>query len=459
MTRLRLQHRILLPFLLVTLVATSATAWVTLRVSTRALRSRVQAQLVGAANVLARGDLALNPAILQTSQRILGVEVLTVRDGALMASSLSEPRPALTAVVTRAIGRSGVAPADEPVVVSEDCGAPCLIAFRAVDGRPGTTVALVADTSELASTTHTVARAILLAAALGAIVLILVSQAVVRRVTAPLDRLVRFARQLSPEHPGERAPVGDDDVGVLAEAFNGMLDRLEHAQQALVRSEKLAVTGVLAARVAHDVRNPLFAIKMQVQLLRAGVGDRPEDAAILDAVLRDADQVDAVVTDLLHIARPADLVRVPVALAPVVEDALDRVRPQFTYRRLAIVVGIPGDLPAIPIDERRFRQALVNIFANAAEAMSAGGTLRVSAHRADGGVAIEVADDGTGLDPALVERVFDPFVSTKHEGVGLGLVNVRAVVEGHGGTVRLSPREPCGTCVTIWLPIPDPHHG
>jgi len=85
--------------------------------------------------------------------------------------------------------------------------------------------------------------------------------------------------------------------------------------------------------------------------------------------------------------------------------------------------------------------------------MHTGGELRVSTG-ADGGEAwIRICDDGVGIDPALVERVFDPFVSTKPEGVGLGLVNVKSVVEGHGGGIRLEPRQPRGTCAFIWLPV------
>ena len=104
------------------------------------------------------------------------------------------------------------------------------------------------------------------------------------------------------------------------------------------------------------------------------------------------------------------------------------------------------------------KQALVNIINNAADAMPTGGTLSVTTRNSGGGSTLhmDICDDGTGVDPAIRDRVFDAFVSTKRDGVGLGLVNAKAVVDMHGGFIELAPREPKGTRVTITLPL---HHG
>ena len=111
-------------------------------------------------------------------------------------------------------------------------------------------------------------------------------------------------------------------------------------------------------------------------------------------------------------------------------------------------------LPMVSIDSDRFRQVLINIVGNAADAMTTGGTLRVSTRRDAGGstVILNVCDDGVGIDPAIRDRVFDPFVSTKRDGVGLGLVNAKAVIESHGGTITLFDAEPKGTCARITMP-------
>jgi signal transduction histidine kinase len=414
----------------------------------------VQAQLASAADVAARGDLALNPVILQTLRQILRADIMTFRDGQVVAAST---RPgegnARVEAIARTVARSTANAASWPVVVQADCGGvPCIVASRPLEGRPGTIVALVAETSELATATRTVTRAALAAALLGIVVMLLAGQAVARGVTAPLDRLVQFARRPLLERSQRRADVGAGEVGTLAEAFNGMLDRLEASQAALVRSEKLAIAGLFAARVAHDIRNPLSSIKMQAQLLRPRLHDSPDDEAMLNAVLHDVDQVESVIRDLLELARPGELKLQPASLNAVVRDALGRLRAQFDHRHISVSATLDDALPAVMLDESRFRQILLNVLVNASEAMITGGALHVSSRRGgDGAVALEVCDDGIGVDPALGDRVFEPFVSTKRDGVGLGLVNAKAVVEGHGGRITIAPRQPQGTCVTISL--------
>jgi HAMP domain-containing protein len=304
---LRLQHRIVIPFAIVAIVATAAAAFVSLSVTSNALQSRLQNQLVSAAGVISRGDLALNPLILRNFYEVVDAHIVTFDQGGRVVASSAADSGEVIDAATRAIAAVGARVDDSASVVPMDCGAPCLVAVRPVDGRPGYTVAIIAETTELASATRAVARTILVAAALSGIVMVLVSQAVVRRVTAPLDRLVKFVRDLAPHDRKSRAAVGQNEVGALAQAFNDMLSRLDQAQDALVRSEKLALAGQMAARVAHDIRNPLSAIKMETQLLRSRVSADPEAEASLTAVLQDIDQVESVIRDLLELARPGDL--------------------------------------------------------------------------------------------------------------------------------------------------------
>jgi signal transduction histidine kinase len=451
--RLRLQHRIVIPFVLIALATTASAAWVALSASADALRARVQAQLLSAAAVAARSDFAVNPTIVGSLQQVLGAEIVTIGpDGEILASSLQPDRAALAAAVVRGVAGARITHPNAPLVVGVDCGAPCLVVYQPLEKRPGSGVALVADTSALTSTTQSVARTIILASLLSVLVMVLVSQVVVRRVTSPLDRLVRFARDLAPEKSLARAEVGRNEIGELAEAFNGMLDRLEHSRAALVRSEKLGLAGLFAARVAHDIRNPLSSIKMQTQLLRGRPAADPEDAATLDAVLHDIKQVESVIRDLLELARPGEFKRQPASLNGVVSDALQQLAPQFTHRRIVVDARLADGLPPLPLDAARFKQGLLNVLVNASEAMPTGGRIEVTTRSAGGQVELEICDDGTGVDPAMIEKVFDPFVSSKQDGVGLGLVNAKAVVEGHGGVIRMASRQPRGVCVTISLP-------
>jgi len=344
-----------------------------------------------------------------------------------------------------------------PAVTEADCGYRCLLAYRQVDGVEGTVVVLVADLSPLAAATGVVIRTMMIAALLIGVVLIVAGQAAARRVTAPVERLVRFVRTAKADDAA-RADVGDGEIGTLAESFNTMLDRLDESRVALVRSEKLGLAGLFAARVAHDIRNPLSSIKMQAQLLRSKLPAGTEEHDTLSAVLHDVAQVESVVRDLMDLANPGALSQQPGSLNAVVQEALDQLSAQLAYRKIRVALALADTLPSVGIDRQRLRQALVNVLVNGSEAMHTGGELHVSTGVEGDTVWARICDDGVGIDPALVDRVFDPFVSTKPEGVGLGLVNVKAVVEGHGGSIRLEPRRPRGTCAHIWLPVPE-HHG
>jgi signal transduction histidine kinase len=450
--RLRLQYRIVLPLLAAALVATSAATWVGVGVTSRALRSRLEAQLVNAADAISSSEFSLNPNILVNVKRLAGADVVTVGpDGEVLARSFADERPLLLAAVRRGLDDERA----EPGAIEADCGFPCLMTIRPVVSRPGTRVALVADASPLAAATQAVVRTMFLAAAASVVLLVLVSQAVVRRVTAPLERLVTFVRASGADPGARRAEVGDNEIGALAAAFNGMLDRLEQSRAALVRSEKLGLAGLFAARVAHDIRNPLSSIRMQTQLLQSKAAAVSDDQAVLSDMLRDVDQVESVVRDLMDLANPGELRLRTVPLNEVVESALDQMAHQLAHRKVVVDRRLANGLPALQLDAGRFKQALLNLLVNASEAMHTGGTMVVSTGRSgDRTLFVRICDDGVGVDPSLLDRVFDPFVSTKPEGVGLGLANVRAVVTGHGGRIKLEPRKPRGTCAAIDLPEP-----
>ncbi len=453
---LRLHHRIVIPVVLVALVTTAIGAFVSLSLTRRALEARVVTQLAGAALAVSRGDFARNQTILSRVKEITGADILTYTlGGELLASTATDAsRAELFSTVSADQSIAGV-PVGQTVVRNTTCAAvPCYVVYTRVPTTSDTIVALVEEASELNTATRAMQRTTLLSAALGAIVLVLVSQLVASRVTRPLARLVSFTRTVASGGTGQRTPVGDDEIGTLAGAFNDMLDRLESAQDAVVRSEKLALAGLLAARVAHDIRNPLSSLKMQAQLLRSRV-PTDDGQAMIAAVLHDIDQIDSVVRGLLELARPGEVNARPTRLDVVVGEVLEHLRLQLTHSKVAVSANLSSSLPPIPLDAQRFKQALLNVITNAIEAMPGGGTLTVRTELSEDGTSelLIVSDDGVGVDQTILDRVFDPFVSSKREGVGLGLVNTKSIVESHGGSVSIALRSPRGTCVTISLPV------
>jgi hypothetical protein len=197
-SRLRLQYRIVLPMAAAAVLSTSVATFVGVRVTSNALRSRLEAQLVSSVSAVTWRDFATNRRILRSLSAVVGAQVVTIGpDAAVVATSLDgDGGPVVDAV--RRVVREAPNEGAQPRVIDADCGYRCLIAYREVDASPGTVVALVADATPLASATVAVLRVMFVAAVAGLALLVLVSQIVVRRVTAPLERLVGFVRTASP---------------------------------------------------------------------------------------------------------------------------------------------------------------------------------------------------------------------------------------------------------------------
>ncbi len=458
-SRLSLHYRILIPFALVALLATGVTAYVALQVAIRAVQARVQGQIVNAVTLITQGDFASNPTILRSVKAIAGAEVVTFDEGGtIRASTFEDGDPLARRVVAAATGASAL-PRDleEATLRQVACDGRCDVAYRRLLANPEVLVGVVATASEIRAATRTVTRTVIVAAILSLTALIGVSYVVAGRISGPLGDLVTFTHDVSvgnAEGPAAltRAPIGDDEVGRLGAAFNEMLERLQQSQAALVKSEKLGLAGLMAARVAHDIRNPLSSIKMRTQLLDAQLGD-PKQRADLAAVQHDIVTIEAVIRDLIEVARPSEILPRPESLNDLVRALIDHLAPQFAHRKIRIELDLLSSLPLLMLDAERFKGALLNVILNAADAMSSGGTLLARTRRDGDRALLEIADDGTGIDPSIADRAFDPFVSTKRDGVGLGLVNTKAVVESHGGTVTLRPNVPRGTVVAIRLPI------
>lgn len=452
--RLSLHHRIVLPFAAVAVIAISAVAFVAYDVTTMTAALRIRADIANATSVAARGGMASNPAILAAVKQVAGADAITFNETGVLFTTLSGPGSDALAsrVMAGAAGRTITA---DGALVVELAGDPAAYAsYRAVDGMPGTIVALLKDTADIERANVTLRNTIVGAAAVSLLVMVAAGQLVARNVTAPIVRLAAFAEGVSASQFKDRAAAGDDEVGRLGAAFNGMLERLDAAQAAVVSAEKLGIAGLMAARVAHDVRNPLSSIKMQTQLLNASLSPGSEAREMTEAMLHDISQVELVVGGLLEVARPSALRRSPQHLNDIVESVIRQVTPQCRHRHITVERRLAPDLPVMSLDADRLTHALLNVAVNATEALREGGTLAITTTRSGADdVLVVVDDDGVGLDPAQAARVFDAFVTTKPGGVGLGLVNARAAIESHGGTIALAPRQPAGTRVTIRLPV------
>ena len=223
------------------------------------------------------------------------------------------------------------------------------------------------------------------------------------------------------------------------EATNG---RLGEAREGLLRQERLATVGRLAAGVAHEVGNPLGAITGYAALARAklaGEGGPVED--YLARIAAEAKRIDAIVRGLLDFARPSALELRPVSVAAAVEAAVRLARMQGRCRDLETELALPEGLPPALADERRLVQVLLNLLLNAGDATGGKGKAWISGAVEGGDLRIEVLDSGPGIPAEILPRVFDPFFTTKDpgDGTGLGLAVCHGILESFGGAIEVAP--------------------
>jgi len=322
-----------------------------------------------------------------------------------------------------------------------------------------------------------------------------------RLVLRPVDRLQEGTRRISRGELDSRIEVaGDDELGQLAHAFNDMAgelalargelagwsrkleekvlektDELNRTQRQVVHMERMASLGKLSATVAHELNNPIGSMLTYARLLERELAAGPGDAAEADLRLapetrdellsyarflaQECSRCGSIVQNLLLFARRVDGAEMaPVDLAEVVERSLMLVRHHLEIRDVTLVRDLPAGDWRVVADGGQIEQAVVALLVNASEAMNGhgghGGEITVRLRQAEGEVEITVSDNGVGIPPEVLPRIFEPFFSTKQteSGAGLGLAVVYGIVQRHGGHVDVESEPGQGTTFRLHLP-------
>ncbi|MBK7934220.1 MAG: HAMP domain-containing protein [Acidobacteria bacterium] len=295
---------------------------------------------------------------------------------------------------------------------------------------------------------------------------------VLRTISRPLQRITLAAVEVTKGAYGTEVDLrkSNDEIGLLADSFNEMsrkmradIDELGRLNEQLVRTEKLAAMGTLAAGVAHEVNNPLASISSLVQIMRAAEGHSDETRERLNLISAQIERIGQVTRDMTNFARSRPAARGEIEINTVIDTALRLASFDKAFATLDIERRTAEDLPAIHADEDQLQQVFLNLFLNARDAMPDGGTLTINVTGTETEVTVEVADDGTGIDSDDVNQVFDPFFTTKPtgKGTGLGLAVCYGIVTAHGGRIEHRNNIPTGSIFTVSLPVADknrPNH-
>ncbi len=292
----------------------------------------------------------------------------------------------------------------------------------------------------------------------------------------PLRRLRDAASRVAAgDYASRIVERGPAEVAALAREFNAMGRAVEERERELVRSERLAAVGMMAAMITHEVRNPLSSIGLNTELLEDELApDAAEARNLCHAITHEVDRLTAITEEYLLFARLPKPKIAPEAINPMVNALATFVRQDLAAKQVTLETDLAeGNLTAL-IDASQLRQCLINLVRNAADAVTAKGSGRVTLRTRridqlsaapDGGaarsgkagacdqrIAIQVIDDGVGIAPEVLPRLFDPFFSTKEGGSGLGLALTRQIVKDHGGDIKVESVVGGGTTFTVSVP-------
>jgi signal transduction histidine kinase len=298
-----------------------------------------------------------------------------------------------------------------------------------------------------------------------------------RVILKPVRALVGATKQLASGDLSARTGLssGHGEFRVLARAIDEMAAELQKreqeaeqtekeirdAQLQLLRSEKLAAVGMLAAGITHEVQNPLSLLALQVQNLQEGIGtEDPEKLQkTYDKMAAQLDRIIRISRNLLDFSRQREPALKPVDIRKTLDGVADLVEYQYQKENVNLVRDYPQDLPIIRADEDQLRQVFLNLVTNAKDAMPQGGqiSLRVRPFERDDSefVRVAVEDTGTGIPEGFIDRIFEPFFTTKPEGKGTGLgISISSdIVENHGGKLEVRSIEGMGTTFVVDLPV------
>ena len=277
----------------------------------------------------------------------------------------------------------------------------------------------------------------------------------------PVGRLVNATNSVARGDRVQEIPVkSNDELGQLTESFNHMVRNLSRVQNELIRSEKLISLGRLSSGVAHEIRNPLNAMKGAIVYIKR---HRPDDELVTEygqVVLDEIDRLNRFVTEFLFFAKQSPPRLVPTDLNKLILSTQMLFEEQARESHVAFLNNLDQNMPLINVDPHQMERVLVNILINGMEAMSAGGTITFSTLIRNYGspnvqgpsIRITVHDNGAGIPDEHLSNIFDPFFTTKETGTGLGLPLSLGIVEFHGGEIGIESRAGQGTTVIIELP-------
>ncbi|MFA7405250.1 MAG: ATP-binding protein, partial [Pelobacteraceae bacterium] len=276
-------------------------------------------------------------------------------------------------------------------------------------------------------------------------------------ITSPITHMMSVIKRIKRGDLNERMTVtGEDELAELGSAFNRMteiIQRNKDIESNLAQQGKMASLGVLSSGVAHEINNPLGVILGYAGYLESKMSEDDPNYQYIHEIKRESKRCKKIVQDLLSYARTPRPTLEPTDLNALLQQIVDFASNHTDMRGVTIKTSLAPDLPLVELDGDQMRQVAINLILNAGGAMPEGGDLLVGTEAVDGEhVRITFSDSGSGIPQESLEKIFEPFYTTKARGTGLGLAITRQIIEQHHGEIHIESTVGTGTCVTVTLP-------
>ena len=461
--RFNIQSKMVLPYTLLFAAVIVAISLITTGIVYRRIDERIERQMERATDAISNMGFLLSDEFLSNVKisEVIGADIIIYNPrGEVIATTI--PRDVLrkmmpsidSADVEEAFSRQGAISLIKNIRYLDH---PYKVTYRRLKTlvrEDSTILSLMVSTEDIALAKRRSAITIGLVALSGILLIAVAGSLITVSITAPVKQLVKITQRVAAgDLTAEAEEKTRDEIGMLASSFNQMTRELKASRDKLVQAEKLAAVGQLAAGIAHEIRNPLTSMKMVVQLLKKRTQDDIAAQESLLVVLDEIIRLEIVINGLLDFARPMELTLRPANVMDIINDVLRLMEADLRHRKIELVKFIGEPLPEIMLDPDRMRQVFMNVILNSMQAMPEGGKLSVLCRydRENSAVQIDISDTGVGMSQEVLKHVFDPFFSARTGGTGLGLANVKKIIEQHGGSVQIESAEGQGTKISVNL--------
>ena len=285
-----------------------------------------------------------------------------------------------------------------------------------------------------------------------------------KRITGPLNKLVEGTIKISRGDFYHKINIpSKDEIGDLADSFNEMSKQLlisrkkvEVANKKLIQAEKLASIGRISATIAHEIRNPLTSVKLNIQKLSESDHLSKLERGHLGISQEGINQIENFIKEMLNFTRVSELNINSFPINQIIESSIKMITDSLDLKNITLEKDIKENVPPVMVDGDKIRQVILNVFRNACEAVEQNGKIRISLHQISKNsgrcIKIQISNNGIGIPKQDWENIFEPFFTTKSSGFGLGLANARKIIEQHNGTIKVKGKRDRSSCFEIILP-------